>query len=193
MEGFHSEKVPQNDQHLPKALARLLQIYPRNLSHSRNGIGGRLKALPKVPFLPLAEFGSGVTRSRSCEPLGKASRAGAWGLPGIQRALREQGDPWKRSRKQQQGTPRPCPVSGTQEHKGTVQNRGCPAQPDSRAGFGELGEGRAGEGHSRALILRMGVQGGTQAQHFAPGPSWFLPLGKSAPRRGSRNAARRNS
>lgn len=59
MEGFHSEKVPQHDQHLPEPLARLLQIHPRNLSHGRSGIGGRLTALPKIPFLPVtvAEFG----------------------------------------------------------------------------------------------------------------------------------------
>lgn len=73
MEGFHSEEVPQHDQHLPKPLARLLQIHPRSLSHCRNGIGGRLQALPKIPFLQenTAELGQGAVWPRS-QALSKA-------------------------------------------------------------------------------------------------------------------------
>lgn len=84
------------------------------------------------------------------------------------------------------GRPQPCPAPALcQGHSSTEgQCRTGAAQHSLTAekALGSTGGGRAGEGHSGTLILRMGVQGGTQAQHFAPG---VLPLGESAPRRGS--------
>lgn len=159
---MHSE-VPQHDQHLPKPLARLLQIHPRNLSRCRSGTGGRLKALPKMPFLQVstAGFGCRGTRTRRqglrapehSPALGRGSPEGRQEQPaGIQRGLTgsrlrtRAPEMWKRrksSGREPQALARPCPVDQGRCRIGAAQH-----SSGSREGFGEH---RRGQGWGRPL------------------------------------------
>lgn len=91
------------------------------------------------------------------------------------------------------GRPQPCPAPALcQGHSSTEgQCRTGAAQHSLTAekALGSTGGGRAGGDHSGTLILRMSVQGGTQAQHFAPG---FYPLENQLPGGAPCNAPRRS-